>query len=457
MMLSARPWLAGVLCLVAAGAAHAASDAVLFRVFMRDGTTVVSYGEFARVDDRVVVSMPIGGSVDEPRLHVAVLPASLVDWPRTERYAASVRYHRYAETRGEEDFQRLSNEVARTLNDIALTTDRVKALAIAEQARRMLADWPPAHFGYRQEDLREIVALVDDAIAGLRGLPPSALDLTLVAMERPDLEPVIGMPSLVEQLGQISRVAALATTSAERVALLQAGLQLLTEAPAGTAIDIAARRRSFETQITRELDIDARYARFSQRVTAQARRAAEHAKVADVQKVLDRISPEDAKLGSQRPEVVEAVRGSVQAHLESARQLRLRRDQWTLRKSLFRTYLRTVERHVERFEQARQSLESIRRLDGPEPDRLLAQRSRLRGGAGALQSLRVPDEVRGSHEMLVGAWRFAENAVESRFAAASSGDVAKAWEASSAAAGALMLFARAQQDIRTLLELPRLK
>ena len=457
MMLSARPWFAGLLCLVAASTSHAASDAVLFRVFMRDGTTVVSYGEFARVDDRVVVSMPIGGSIEEPRLHVAVLPSTLVDWPRTERYAASVRYHRYAETRGEEDFQLLSNDVARTLNDIALTTDRVKALAIAEEARRMLAEWLPAHFGYRQRDLREIVALVDDAIAGLRGLPPSAMDLALVAMDRPDLEPMLGMPSLIQQLGQISRVAALATTSAERVALLQAGVQLLDEAPSDATIDIAARRRGFRTQITRELDVDAKYARLSQRLTSEAKHAAAGAKVSDVQKVLDRLAPEDAKLGAQRPEVVEAVRGSVQAHLESARQLRLRRDQWTLRRSSFRTYLRTVERHVEQLERSRSSLEAIRRLDGPEPGRLLAQQARLRGGADYLQRLRVPDEARESHQMLVGAWRFAEGAVESRFAAASSGNVAKAWEASSAAVGALMLFARAQQDIRALLEPPRLK
>jgi hypothetical protein len=59
--------------------------------------------------------------------------------------------------------------------------------------------------------------------------------------------------------------------------------------------------------------------------------------------------------------------------------------------------------------------------------------------------------------MLVGAWRFAENAAKGRADAISSGNVARAWEASSAAAGALMLLSQAQKGIQDLLELPHLK
>ena len=36
----------------------AAEDATLLRVFLNDGTSLVSYGEPARVGDRVVFSMP---------------------------------------------------------------------------------------------------------------------------------------------------------------------------------------------------------------------------------------------------------------------------------------------------------------------------------------------------------------------------------------------------------------
>ena len=50
---------AATLCLLTAELASAQEDAAtLLRVFLRDGTALVSYGEFARVADRVVFSMP---------------------------------------------------------------------------------------------------------------------------------------------------------------------------------------------------------------------------------------------------------------------------------------------------------------------------------------------------------------------------------------------------------------
>ena len=38
-----------------------ASDVILYRLFMLDGTTAVSYGEFARIAGTVVFSMPLSG------------------------------------------------------------------------------------------------------------------------------------------------------------------------------------------------------------------------------------------------------------------------------------------------------------------------------------------------------------------------------------------------------------
>jgi hypothetical protein len=81
----------------------------------------------------------------------------------------------------------------------------------------------------------------------------------------------------------------------------------------------------------------------------------------------------------------------------------------------------------------------------------------LTGGAERLERIEVPEDLRGTHGMLVSAWRFAENAVKGRADAVSSGNVARAWEASSAAAGALMLLSQAQKGIQDLLELPHLK
>jgi hypothetical protein len=102
-------------------------------------------------------------------------------------------------------------------------------------------------------------------------------------------------------------------------------------------------------------------------------------------------------------------------------------------------------------------LEAIRRLDGPDPDRLISLRRRLTGGADRLQRVMPTEDLRAMHDTLVSAWRFAESAADGRYAAISSGNVSRAWEASSAAAAALLMLSRAQQELRTLLEPPQLQ
>jgi hypothetical protein len=450
----------GAFCwLAASGGASAATGALLFRLFLTDGTSIVSYGEFARVDDRIIFSMVMGGSA-EPRLHAATLPASAVDWERTDRHAASTRYQWYAETRGEDDFLRLSNDVAAVLNQVLQASDRAQALEVALRARTTLAEWPRAHYGYRQRDVREILAFLDEAISDLRvatGL--TSFEVALVA-DTPDiiLEPLERMPSLLEQIDQAFRVAELTERSSERMALFQTALLLLDEA--GTIIRPAEAerlRRLATSQIREEQKIDKRYGDWSRRIVNAASRGAERARVTDVQRVLDGIPRDDERLGRRRPEVVQAVNASVRSRLEAARQLRLLRDRWEIRVSLYRDYQRNAGVQMLQLVKLQPSLEAIRRLDGPTPDDLIAMQARLGGGAERLDRMRPPMDLEPAHSMLISAWRFAESAVKSRYEAARAGNVSTAWEASSAAAGALLLLSRVQQEIRELLEPPKLQ
>ena len=103
------------------------------------------------------------------------------------------------------------------------------------------------------------------------------------------------------------------------------------------------------------------------------------------------------------------------------------------------------------------ALESIRRLEGPAPRAVVNLRARLAGGAERLSRLRLPADIRSAHDLLVGAWRFAETALNGRYDAIQSGNLETAHAASSAAAGSLMMLSRAQQAIRALLEPPRLQ
>ena len=69
------------------------------------------------------------------------------------------------------------------------------------------------HQGYRQDDVREIVGLIDEAIAGLRASSgQTSFELSLVAsLPAVELEPMLGMPTPAQQLDQVIRLAGLTT------------------------------------------------------------------------------------------------------------------------------------------------------------------------------------------------------------------------------------------------------
>ena len=186
-------------------------DASLFRIFLRDGTTLVSYGEFARVADRIVVSLPIGGTAEAPELHLLSIPADRVDWERTDAYSDSVRATRYAATSGPNDFALLSEAVSRALGDIVMTADPARKIAMATEARQNVTKWIAEHYGYRAEDAARMAGLFDDAAAQARaaaGLP--GYDLALIASTAaPPSVPLLPMPTDEETVDQAMRAVTL--------------------------------------------------------------------------------------------------------------------------------------------------------------------------------------------------------------------------------------------------------
>ena len=93
-------------------------------------------------------------------------------------------------TSAESDYAALAGDVAATLNAIVLAKDPKVRLNMAVDARRRLASWPREHYGYRADDVREMLGLLDEAISGLRvaaGETTFVLDLvatTSVAEDR---------------------------------------------------------------------------------------------------------------------------------------------------------------------------------------------------------------------------------------------------------------------------------
>jgi hypothetical protein len=437
----------------------AAEDATLLRVFLNDGTSLVSYGEPARVGDRVVFSMPTGTGPSPP-LQLVDIAASRVNWDRTTRYAASVRATRYLQTQAENDYAALSNEVAATLNDVTQSADPVKRLELVERARKTLADWPLTHYNYRANEVRQMLTMLDEAIADLRAAAtPGRYELTLSAFVDPPTitEPLLPAPGVKESIEQTLTAAHTVDAAADRSALLGAALATIEREKEALPADwVAKTRAETELAILTERRVDRAYQLLTKRYVRLANQNARSADVKSLAWLLTRIRVRDAALGSKRPEAVEALVAEIKAKLDAARQLQLARERWALRAPELRSYRLAIRAPMDLFAGLKAPLEDIKELAGSPPGSLaMLQRSASRI-ATLIAAVVPPEEVTAAHALLLSAVQLAGNAAQIRREAALAGDMARAWDASSAAAGALMLGAKARTDILDALRLPQL-
>jgi hypothetical protein len=430
-----------------------AADALLYRIFLHDGSMLVTYGDFARVADRVVFSIPLGGfEGPSPALQLVSIAESAVDWDRTDRYAAATRARHYAETRGEADFEALSARVARALNEVATTEDAARRLALANDVRRTLASWPAAHHGYRASDIAQLSALLDDVLSELRvAAGQSRFNLSLVATG--DTKPLdvsaLPQPTLRESIEQALTVARVTPDTTERVSLLQAiVLQLQQNASESTWSAALHARASAELSV--ELKTDKSYRDLVSRMVSAADERARRADVNGIEKLVKAVLKADDKLGRRRPGTTAALLATLDSRLDAARRLRLARDAWTVRQQFLTDYQRKIRSSIDRFRRSTAGLEQIRQLAGPSPRALQPLSQRLNDAWRDLKVVRPPAEAEAAHDMLVSASQMAVRAAASRRLAISSTDMNTAWEASAAAAGALLLFERALEDLQKL-------
>ncbi len=453
--------LAGVLCLLIGGAASArADDATTFRVFLTDGTSLVSYGEFARVGDRVVFSMPTVATGDL-QLKLVDLAANLVDWDRTTRYAASARATHYIETQGDNDYTALSNQVAQSLNEVAITTDPAKRLAIVERARKALAEWPGNHYNYRAGEIRQMLGMLDEAIADLRASSGTGrFDLALAAYADPPAisEPLLPKPGPKETIEQTLLAAQLAESPGERTSLLNSALDSIDASAAELPADwVSSTRAETAARVAVEQRLDGQYNALTKQIIDVAHRRAEHADVHGIERLADQIHGRDAALGGKRPDAVNALLAALQNELDAARKLRLARDHWATRAPDFRRYRLAIMPSVELMTQLRPALEDIKTLSGSTPGTLITIRHVVKQIIDAASVIEPPEELKAAHAMLVSAAQLADNAARIRREATLAESMGRAWDASSAAAGALMLGLQARLDIRSFMIPPKLR
>jgi hypothetical protein len=430
----------------------------LYRVFLADGTGLASFGEWARVDDRVIFSMPLTPGAGPSDLHLVSLPVSRIDMVRTERYANSVRAANYASNRGESDFAALSGEVARTLNQIAIIDDPKARLATAERARRLLADWPRRHFGYRVKEVREFVGILDEIIAGLRvSAGDGRYDLALAATttEAPEVEPLLPPPDDAEVIRGLMAASQAVDAPAEKVSLLQTVAALVDRAVDLLPESFAkAIRATALGSLAEEQQIERQYARLRTTILTEATQHATRADVRGLERLRKRVEEQDASLGQRRPDDVLALVATLDAELDAARRLRLAQDQWLIRADRMRQYQSATTGYVATLAQSASGLDEIRAMAGPSPLLLRPLARRLDRNARMLALVEPPPELASVHALFRSAFTLAANAVQLRLDAASAADVELARQAAAAASGAMMLLDRARADLTALLKPP---
>jgi hypothetical protein len=246
--------------------------------------------------------------------------------------------------------------------------------------------------------------------------------------------------------------------AADRVSILRGVLSALDDPrnvlPAGWA---GTTRKWATTRIKEEVVVGRRYAALTATLLKQAANAAGRADVRGVERVLDTATRRDAQLGRRRPDEINALLDQVRRQLDAARRLRLARDQWVERAGSFRAYQKVVAPIVESLVRARRNLDDIKRLAGSDALLLVALGERLAANLKTLGVVPVPDELKPAHALLLSAVNLAETAVRTRRQATVSGELALAWDASSAAAGSIMLLIKAMEDMEAAVRIPQIR
>lgn len=440
---------AAALCLLCAVRLDAA-EAGLYRVFLRDGAVLVSYGEFARVGDRVVLSIPVGELTETPDLQMVSIPQSVVDWDRTERYANALRARRYGETRGDADFALLGARVVEALNQIALTDDPARRLAMATEARRNLLQWPIDNFGYRAQEVSELASMLDEVIGDLRVAAGETTQVSFVASTVPPAEMMLAPPDVRETMEQAMVVASIATDPAERISLLQAIEAALREPAArGGWAGVMATRVAAD--LGAELRTEKAYGALAASSLATASARAARGDLQGVQALFESVLNADDRLGRKRPQNTSALLGALEWQLGEAVRVRQAREAQTLRMAAFRLYRDSIARSVQELRDARTRLIAIRERTGPSPLVLPRMEQRLVMARQMLGGIVPPPELDTAHGLFKAAFQMASRAAGARRNAVSSRDTRLDWEAASAAAGALMLLDRASEELGRLM------
>jgi len=439
-----------------------ASTQPWFRLFLNDGQVLSLVGDFTRLDQVVMVQVPVAAPSEAgiAASRTVSIPAAAVDWVRTDAYREALRRAQLERSSGERAYAAFTEEVAATVRDVALLPDPLQRIQRLEAARVALAQWPATHHGYRADEVAQTLSVVDDLLNGMRaaaGQQTFALALTSSASPPLTTPPaLLPPPTLQEVVTQALQLVPHLGDAAERTLLLQSAEAMLRSAPESDRRWARATLGQVRRQIKAEHGVTRRYERLRSWMLDTSARLLAMADVRGLMRVRQQVVERDTKLDGKRPDEVASLLATLDMRLERARRHRLLLERWNGRQPAVRAYAAVVSPHLAVAAALPRALEEVKALSGPDAGMLARADAQLAAADDDARRAEVPDDARRSHQMWLSAQQLARRALQTRRAAVRSGDLQQAWEASAAAAGALMLLQQLRVDVPGLLRPPAL-
>ncbi len=434
--------------LAAPAAAQVATRLESFRVFLTDGRVFASHGECAALEDELVCVVKLGGQGVPESHDLVTVPLGKVDQERTAEYARALRAAHYGATWGAREYADLTADVSRALAELEASDDRDRRLGIAQVARARLVTWAGDHFGYKADELRQLVTLFDEVISELRaaaGLSQFSLDLVA------NLAPVSEIPLLPAFTGVESITAALAAASvtevaAERLALLRSAARVAS----ATADAPAALRAEVTGALRTEEHINAKYRALMTNAITRAAVAVRYGRPGVVQRFVREVEAADVALGSRRPREMAAFLRRLRTEVTLAQEQQAAYARWNLVKNQLFAYERRVGPVFDGWVSQRVVLKALHDQEIPRPaalDAALRRFASLEATLATLAAMPPPAELHDVHALLRTAVQMARQGLVlgRRVQVAMNDDIAR--NGSAAVAGAELLLARGRQGL----------
>jgi hypothetical protein len=444
-----------VAAMLAGGAARAAAEttAPVFRVFLKDGTALACWGEYAQVGDQLVLTLPVGSGARRAYEFLS-LPVSSIDMPRTERYAEAVRAAQFAATRGAAEYAELRDRLAKQLAAIPLLPDNGERIAAAESARQQLLDWANTSHGYRAAEVHNLLKTFEATIIDLRvaaGEPRFSINMT-AGVSPPAPPRLRAAPGAAETVALALRAASATADEEVRKAILRRARSVAASLGGEPG---KAMRAAVAEQIKVEARLDSLYRWLRTDVARHAERFVDEGDTRGIEALRQRVASTDRRWGRRRPAQVTGLLASLDAYYEAAAEHRLVLDQWESMRAELVAYQKQVAPLVAELDGLRPLLAAINDLASTPLTDLVRAEEHTGSMITTLGRVPAPSAAAPAHDLLARAIERADAAVRTRHTAVTTRQLPVAREAAAAAADARARLTEAKAAVAALVRPPK--